>query len=73
MSVGAVRLRWIGHSLRAECDVVVGDTLTVVEGHQIAEACEHRLLHDLPRLTAATVHADPHGVAHELTAHHIAR
>ena len=70
VDVGAVRVRWIGHSLRAECNVVVDATLTVVEGHQIAEACEHRLLHDLPRLTAAMVHADPEGHLHELTAHH---
>jgi cation diffusion facilitator family transporter len=70
LGVGGVRLRWIGHSLRAECDVVVDDGLTVVEGHRIAEECEHRLLHDLPRLMAATVHADPQGHVHELTAHH---
>jgi cation diffusion facilitator family transporter len=73
LDIGAVRARWIGHNLRAECDVVVDSALTVVEGHQIAEACEHRLLHDLPKLTAVTVHADPRGHVHELTAHHVAR
>ena len=71
MDIGDVRLRWIGHSLRAECQVVVADDLTVVQGHDIAERCEHQLLHDIPRLTAAMVHADPHGHAHELTQHHI--
>jgi len=71
LDIGAVRLRWIGHSLRAECNVVVDANLTVVEGHQIAEECEHRLLHDLPRLTAAMVHADPEGHLHELTSHHV--
>src|SRR4051794_3130585 len=70
LDLGAVRVRWIGHSLRAECDVVVDSGITVVDGHRIAEACEHRLLHDVPRLTAATVHADPQGHLHELTAHH---
>jgi divalent metal cation (Fe/Co/Zn/Cd) transporter len=64
-------LRWIGHALRAECLVVVDPQLTVVQGHQIAEECEHRLLHGLPRLTAAMVHADPEGHVHELTAHHL--
>ena len=73
LDLGAVRVRWIGHSLRAECDVVVDSGITVVEGHRIAEACEHRLLHDVPRLTAATVHADPQGHLHELTAHHVER
>jgi cation diffusion facilitator family transporter len=70
ITVGTTRLRWIGHQLRAECTVVVGNDLTVVQGHQIAEHCEHRLLHEIPRLTAAMVHADVAGGAHELTAHH---
>jgi cation diffusion facilitator family transporter len=68
--VGDVRLRWIGHALRAECDIVVADDLNVVAAHAIAEECEHRLLHDVPRLLAATVHADPEGHRHELLAHH---
>jgi cation diffusion facilitator family transporter len=71
ITVGTTRLRWIGHQLRAECTVVVGNDLTVVQGHQIAEQCEHRLLHEIPRLTAAMVHADTAGGAHDLTAHHI--
>jgi cation diffusion facilitator family transporter len=58
-AVGAVRLRWIGHKLRAECDIVVDDALTVVEAHAIAVDAEHRLIHAIPRLTAAIVHADP--------------
>jgi len=57
--VGEVRLRWIGHRLRAECEIVVDDQLSVVEAHGIAVAAEHRLIHDVPRLTAAIVHADP--------------
>jgi cation diffusion facilitator family transporter len=70
LEVGTVQLRWIGHSLRAECNVVVDDVLTVVAGHHVAEQCEHRLLHDVPRLTAATVHVNPHGAQHDLTGHH---
>jgi divalent metal cation (Fe/Co/Zn/Cd) transporter len=57
--VGAVKLRWIGHKLRAECDIVVDSSLNVVDAHAIAVAAEHRLIHDVPRLTAALVHADP--------------
>ena len=71
IDVGVTRLRWIGHQLRAECQVVVSRDLSVVEGHRIADRCEHELLHDVPRLTAALVHADPEGDEHhELTAHH---
>jgi cation diffusion facilitator family transporter len=68
LDVGSVKLRWIGHKLRAECDIVVDPTLTVVEAHAIAVDAEHRLIHDVPRLTAALVHADP--ATHDGTDHH---
>jgi cation diffusion facilitator family transporter len=57
--VGAVRLRWIGHQLRAECEICIPASLSVAQGHDIAVDAEHRLLHAVPRLTAVTVHADP--------------
>ncbi|MET7763591.1 cation diffusion facilitator family transporter [Streptomyces sp. NPDC005393] len=73
--VGELRLRWIGHRLRAEVAVVVDGTLTVREAHQVAVEAEHALLHAVPRLTAALVHADPApapGMAdpHAALAHH---
>src|SRR6266536_2885869 len=68
LDVGELRLRWIGHRLRAECAVVVDHRLSVVDGHRIAEDAEHRLLHQVPRLTAALVHADP--FPHEGTDYH---
>ncbi|MFG2409531.1 cation diffusion facilitator family transporter [Streptomyces brevispora] len=71
--VGQVRMRWIGHALRAEADIVVDPDLTVVQAHALAVAAEHALIHAVPRLTAATVHTDhtthggdPHGAL----AHH---
>jgi cation diffusion facilitator family transporter len=59
LGIGPVRMRWIGHQIRAECDVVVAPDLTAVQAHQIAVAAEHALLHAIPRLSAALVHADP--------------
>ncbi|WP_314173967.1 cation diffusion facilitator family transporter [Streptomyces winkii] len=72
---GQVRMRWIGHSLRAEADIVVDPHLTVVQAHQLSVAAEHALMHAVPRLTAATVHTDhiPDGKdedPHALLAHH---
>jgi len=76
-AVGAVHLRWIGHQLRAECEIVVDPELTVVAAHDIAVEAEHRLIHAVPRLTVAFVHADPdsHDGAdhHEPVAHHRTR
>ncbi|MDX2681806.1 cation diffusion facilitator family transporter [Streptomyces sp. NY05-11A] len=57
--VGELRLRWIGHRLRAEVAVVVDGEVTVRQAHGIAVDAEHALLHAVPRLTAALVHADP--------------
>ncbi|MER7468587.1 cation diffusion facilitator family transporter [Streptomyces sp. NPDC097981] len=74
--VGRVRMRWIGHTLRAETDIVVDRGLTVAEAHAIAVDAEHTLMHAVPRLTAATVHTDPHAAGggtadpHAVLRHH---
>jgi cation diffusion facilitator family transporter len=62
LATGAVRLRWLGHRLRAECEVVVDHRASAVQAHRVAVAAEHALLHALPRLHGATVHADPQPV-----------
>jgi cation diffusion facilitator family transporter len=59
LDAGQVRLRWIGHQLRAECEVIVDAGASAVQAHQVAVNVEHNLLHALPRLDAALVHADP--------------
>ncbi len=72
--IGAVRMRWIGHRLRAECEIVLDPELSLVAAHKIAVEAEHRLIHDVPKLTAAMVHADPEPAGgedhHEDLAHH---
>ena len=70
LGIGIVRLRWIGHQLRAECEVMVDGTASAIQAHQIAVDAEHNLLHALPRLTGALVHADPQ--AQEGADHHAA-
>lgn len=72
--VEGLRLRWLGHRLRAETDITVENTLSVAAGHAIAVAAEHELLHAVPRLDAATVHINPRHEdgpdPHEAMAHH---
>lgn len=68
-----VRMRWIGHSLRAELSVTVDAGLSVADAHRIAHEVEHALLHAVPRFAAAVVHVEPHTGAqesHEALAHH---
>jgi cation diffusion facilitator family transporter len=59
--VRELRIRWIGHTLRAEVDVTVPAHLTVTEAHDLAHHAEAHLLDQVRRLTAATVHASPAG------------
>ena len=59
LGVGQVRLRWIGHQLRAECEIIVDSAASAIRAHQVAVDAEHNLLHALPRLAAALVHPDP--------------
>jgi len=63
LDVGQVRLRWIGHHLRAECEVIVDAGASAVQAHRVSVGAEHNLLHALPRLAAALVHADPQAQA----------
>jgi cation diffusion facilitator family transporter len=74
VDVGEVRLRWIGHRLHAEAEVTVDEERTVVEAHDIAERARHALLHEVPHLSTAIIHADPCGHSgadpHAELAHH---
>lgn len=58
-AVEEVRIRWIGHSLRAEVGVAVDPQLTVVQAHDLAHRAEQHLVASIRRLTAATVHVGP--------------
>jgi cation diffusion facilitator family transporter len=58
-AVESVRLRWIGHRVRAEADLVVDHALSVWEGHEVAVEAKHELLHRIPKLDDATVHVSP--------------
>jgi cation diffusion facilitator family transporter len=59
--VRELRIRWIGHTLRAEVDATVDPALTVTQAHDIAHHAETHLLDQVRRLTAATIHASPAG------------
>ncbi len=54
-----LRMRWIGHSLRAELAVTVDSGLTVAGAHRLAHRVEQRLQLALPRLAEAVVHTEP--------------
>jgi cation diffusion facilitator family transporter len=76
-SVESVRLRWIGHRMRAEITLSVDNTLGVVEAHAIADEAQHQLIHRVPRLDDGTVHVNPTALPgvdhHAATGHHRAQ
>jgi cation diffusion facilitator family transporter len=59
--VRELRIRWIGHTLRAEADVTVHPALSLAQAHDIAHHAEQHLLDQVKRLTAATIHTSPAG------------
>ncbi|MEP6658596.1 MAG: cation diffusion facilitator family transporter [Acidimicrobiales bacterium] len=72
--VERVRIRWIGHELRAEAEIISDADLSLAAAHAIAEEAHHRLLHQIPRLAEANIHSSPCGHNghdhHALTDHH---
>ncbi|BBY41185.1 putative cation efflux system protein [Mycobacterium mantenii] len=62
LSVHSVRMRWIGHRLHADAELDVDPSLSLADAHRIAHDSEHDLIHAVPKLTTAMIHAYP---AHE--------
>jgi cation diffusion facilitator family transporter len=76
-AIESLRIRWIGHELRAEVEVISDCELSLARSHEIAEEAHHRLLHRVPRLGEAIIHTSPcdhdGGRHHGVTEHHRAR
>ena len=58
-AVDHVRVRWLGHELRAEVEIVSDGDLSLADAHDIAEEARHLLLHQVRRLGQATIHTSP--------------
>ena len=73
--IDGVRLRWLGHRLQAELNLLVDQDLPTRESHRLAEEMRHALFHALPQLTSVLVHVDPHSSDgydhHASTVHHL--
>ncbi|HKE73182.1 MAG TPA: cation diffusion facilitator family transporter [Acidimicrobiales bacterium] len=67
-----IRARWLGHQLHVDADVVLDGDLSLAAAHDVLEEGRHRLLHDVPRLGDALLHASPAtgDDPHRLTRHH---
>jgi len=81
LAVRSVRMRWIGHRLHADAELDVDPALSLADAHRIAHDAEHDLIHAVPKLSSALVHAYPadhvnaaeehrHNVGSTFAAHH---
>jgi len=59
LAVETIRLRWIGHRVRAEVGFTVDPDLSGAEVRAIAVEGERRLLHAVPSLAGVTVQIGP--------------
>src|SRR3954447_4780657 len=62
LDVHEVRVRWIGHRMRADAVLAVDPHLGVAQGHDIATAAGATMKQALPQLDAVSVHIEPQGV-----------
>ncbi|WP_101953328.1 cation diffusion facilitator family transporter [Mycobacterium intracellulare] len=58
-AVHSVRMRWIGHRLHADAELDIDPSLSLIEAHRIAHDSEHDLIHAVPKLATAMIHAYP--------------
>lgn len=58
-AVRSVRMRWIGHRLHADAELDIDPALSLMQAHRIAHDAEHDLIHAVPKLTTALIHAYP--------------
>lgn len=54
-----LRVRWIGHRLHAEINASVDPSLSIEEGHEIANSVREKLLENFSYLSSTTIHVDP--------------
>ncbi|MFD0663162.1 cation diffusion facilitator family transporter [Thermocatellispora tengchongensis] len=57
--VDTVRMRWVGHRLRAEVAIRATGDLSFAEAHDVADRARDALLRGVPKLVDALVHVSP--------------
>ncbi len=57
--VRSLRMRWIGHRLHADAELDIDPSTSLSDAHRIAHDAEHTLMHAVPKLGTALIHAYP--------------
>lgn len=61
--VHKVRTRYISTSIQVDLHIVVDGSISVRQGHAIADAVENQILDSIPNVLGVTIHVDPPDVA----------
>jgi cation diffusion facilitator family transporter len=57
--VHSIKMRWIGHRLHADAELDVDPAISLSDAHRIAHDAEDELIHAVPKLDSALIHAYP--------------
>ena len=57
--VRSLKMRWIGHRLHADVELDIDPSTSLTDAHRIAHDAEHTLMHAVPKLSTALIHAYP--------------
>jgi cation diffusion facilitator family transporter len=59
LGVKSMRMRWIGHRLHADAELNIDPSTSLDDAHRLAHSAEHTLMHAMPKLDTAIIHAYP--------------
>lgn len=58
-AVHSIKIRWMGHRLHADAELDIDPAMNLSDAHRIAHEAEHELVHAVPKLSTALIHAYP--------------
>jgi divalent metal cation (Fe/Co/Zn/Cd) transporter len=58
--IASLRAHWVGHRLYGETTIVVDDSLSLIESHNIAEKVRQAMHQAAPHLEQMSIHVVPH-------------
>jgi len=59
LEIHKIRTRYISSSLQVDMHIVVDGSITVREGHAIADAVESQIMSEIPEVLDVVIHVDP--------------
>ena len=68
IEIHKVRTRYISNSILVDLHIVVDGSISVREGHAIADEVENRIINGVPNVLGVVIHIDPHELSEAMAA-----